>query len=77
MKQIKFIDLVCGIGGFHQALYKVSHNIKCVYACDIDIKCREMYNINYNFKPDIDIKVINEEDIPDFDILFNALIKVI
>jgi DNA (cytosine-5)-methyltransferase 1 len=70
MKKIKFIDLFCGIGGFHQALYKVSHNIKCVYACDIDEKCREMYNINYNFKPDIDIKVINEEDIPDFDILF-------
>ena len=29
---LKFIDLFCGIGGFHQALHKL--NCKCVYACD-------------------------------------------
>ena len=36
-KEIKFIDLFCGIGGFHNAFQGLG---KCVYACDIDKKCR-------------------------------------
>ena len=38
MNNIKFIDLFCGIGGFHQALNKINNNSKCVFACDIDEK---------------------------------------
>lgn len=62
---LKFIDLFCGIGGFHQALSKY----KCVMACDIDDKCREIYEENYGIKPEKDIKEIDEKKIPDFDIL--------
>lgn len=64
---LKFIDLFCGIGGFHQALTKL--NYKCVFACDIDEKCRTIYEQNYNIKPAGDITQIEIVKIPSFDIL--------
>lgn len=66
-KKIKYIDLFCGIGGFHQAMNKL--NGKCVFACDIDKNCREIYEKNYHIKPDGDVTKINIDDIPKFDIL--------
>ena len=65
--KLKFIDLFCGIGGFHQALHKLG--AQCVLACDIDKDCREVYKDNYGFEPVSDIKKINEKTMPDFDIL--------
>jgi DNA (cytosine-5)-methyltransferase 1 len=67
MNKIKFIDLFCGIGGFHQALDK--YNSECVMACDIDKKCREIYKLNYGIEPKKNIKDIDEKTIPDFDLL--------
>lgn len=65
--KFKFIDLFCGIGGFHQAMSQLGG--KCVYACDIDKKCREIYELNYGLKPDTDITNVEPETIPDFDVL--------
>jgi len=67
INNITYIDLFCGIGGFHQALNKL--NCKCVLACDIDKKCREVYYKNYQIEPFDDIKKINENNILHFDIL--------
>jgi len=66
-KTLKFIDLFCGIGGFHQALSNIG--CKCVFACDIDEKCRKTYHKNYKLKPKKDITEINIDEIPVFDIL--------
>ena len=62
-----FIDLFCGIGGFHQALNKMG--AKCILACDIDKDCRSVYKKNYGIEPVSNIKDIDEKNIDDFDIL--------
>lgn len=64
---LKFIDLFCGIGGFHQALTNI--NAECVFACDIDENCRKTYEENYAFKPECDITQIDVKSIPSFDVL--------
>jgi len=66
-QQLKFIDLFCGIGGFHQAVSRF--NSKCVFACDIDENCRKIYEKNYGIKPEGDITKIDIKNIPSFDIL--------
>jgi DNA (cytosine-5)-methyltransferase 1 len=65
--QLKFIDLFCGIGGFHQALKNLDG--ECVFACDIDANCRKTYETNYGLKPESDITKVNINAIPDFDVL--------
>jgi DNA (cytosine-5)-methyltransferase 1 len=64
---LKFIDLFCGIGGFHQALSNM--NATCVFACDIDENCRKSYETNYSITPAGDITKIDINTIPAFDIL--------
>ena len=64
---LKFIDLFCGIGGFHIALKKL--DAECVLACDIDAKCRETYLENFGMEPVKDVKKINEKEMDDFDII--------
>lgn len=64
---MKFIDLFCGIGGFHLALKELG--CQCVLACDIDKKCCESYFKNFGIEPVSNIKDIDEKTLPEFDIL--------
>ena len=61
MKNFTFIDLFCGIGGFHQAMSDLGGT--CVFASDIDADCRKTYERNYGLKPEGDITKINAKDL--------------
>lgn len=67
MANFKFIDLFCGIGGFHQAMEALGG--ECVFASDIDPDCRKTYEANYGIQPVGDITKISASDIPTHDVL--------
>ena len=79
-KDIKFIDLFAGIGGFHLALHNLG--AKCVFVSEFNQPARETYEANFaKIQPDIftkenrdklfagDITKVEAKNIPDFDIL--------
>lgn len=67
LSEFEFIDLFCGIGGFHTALN--AFGAKCVFASDIDIEAKKVYEANYQIMPEGDITNIAAKDIPKHDIL--------
>lgn len=67
MNSFTFVDLFCGIGGFHQAMSSLGG--KCVFASDIDDYCRRTYFKNYGILPVGDITKVPEKDVPAHDVL--------
>ena len=65
---IRYIDLFCGLGAFHTA-FNSSTKFKCVLACDIDEGVRKIYKANYEIEPVNDIRTINVDTMPEFDLL--------
>lgn len=73
MKKIKFIDLFCGIGGFHFAIEDAAKRLnmkaECVFASDIDKDASEAYKENFGINSHCDITEIDAKKIPNHDIL--------
>jgi DNA (cytosine-5)-methyltransferase 1 len=74
MEKIKFIDLFCGIGGFHVAMDEACQENElisdCVFSSDIDTFCQDSYEVNFGQRPIGDITKVDEKEVPDHDILF-------
>lgn len=66
-KNLRGIDLFCGIGGFRLAM-ETCH-VKCVFSSDIDKFARQTYEANFGDVPEGDITKIEASEIPTFDIL--------
>lgn len=66
-KNLKFIDLFAGLGGFRLALESLG--AECVYSNEWDTAAQEVYRDNFGDIPDGDITKVDETTIPDHDIL--------
>lgn len=66
-KELRFIDLFSGLGGFRLALEK--YGCRCVFSCDIDDAACKTYELNFKENPKGDITKINEKEVPNHDIL--------
>ena len=69
-RQLRFIDLFCGIGGFRLAAD--SFGMECVYSSDIDPHCQDAYEANFGERPAGDITKIEPRSIPDHDVLLGG-----
>ncbi len=67
MNSLRFIDLFAGIGGFRIGFDQAGY--QCVYSCEIDASCQEVYENNFNETPFSDISKIDIESVPDFEVL--------
>jgi DNA (cytosine-5)-methyltransferase 1 len=54
MRQLRFIDLFAGLGGFHQALSSLGH--RCVFASELDPMLAALYARNFGVRPAGDIR---------------------
>ena len=66
-RQLCFIDLFAGLGGFHLALRNLGH--RCVFASEIDETLQATYLENFGMTPSGDIRDVAVESIPSHDIL--------
>lgn len=62
-----FIDLFAGLGGFRIALESLG--AKCIYSNEWDSDAQEVYSNNFSEIPEGDITKIDENSIPEHDIL--------
>lgn len=79
MGKLKVASLFCGCGGTDVGLlggfeylgeYYEPNNMEIVYANDVDKNACEIFEANFNIQPDNrDIREVNSDDLPDFDIL--------
>lgn len=76
IKVIKFIDLFAGMGGtrigFEQACKEKNIDTECVFTSEIKPYAVDLYKHNFNGEVSGDITEIDENDIPDFDVLLGG-----
>jgi DNA-methyltransferase (dcm) len=74
--KIRYVDLFCGIGGFHyaaeQAFKRLDIEGTCVFSSDIDKFAQDSYEANFGVRPAGDITLVDERNLPDFDVLFGG-----
>jgi len=59
--------LYAGIGGFRLGFEREGH--ECVWSCEIDKYCRQVYRHQFGETPTGDVREVDPESIPDFELL--------
>lgn len=71
--KLRFIDLFCGVGGFHIAFTQACQDLglqsQAVFASDIDQECRTSYQTNFSLEVAGDITKVHADYIPHHDVL--------
>lgn len=67
LESYRFIDLFAGLGGFRLALE--SYGAECVYSSEWDMAAQAVYEKNFGHRPDGDITKVDENIIPQHDII--------
>jgi DNA (cytosine-5)-methyltransferase 1 len=70
MRSFKFIDLFAGIGGMRQAAE--INGGTCVFSSEINRDAAATYEANFGERPHGDITLVDENDIPDHDVIFGG-----
>ncbi|MDW9481123.1 DNA (cytosine-5-)-methyltransferase [Sinorhizobium meliloti] len=70
METFKFIDLFAGIGGMRQAAEK--NGGVCVFSSEINRDAANTYVTNFGERPHGDITLVDENEIPDHDVIFGG-----
>ena len=65
--EFKFADLFCGLGGFRIALEALGG--KCVFSSDNNRHIQDTYETNFNERPFGDIRNVDVDSVPQFDVL--------
>ena len=69
-KHIKVVSLFSGIGGFEEGLKKTNISSEIVFSSEIDGFAQKSYIANFSEENlHGDIKVVNEKEVPDHDLL--------
>lgn len=68
--EFTFIDLFAGIGGIRIPFQELGG--KCVFTSEWDKFAQKTYHVNFGDMPNGDITKINNEEIPDFDVLLGG-----
>ncbi len=66
-EKVKFVDLFAGLGGFHIAAADL--RAECVFASEIDEDLRDLYETNFGFRPQGDIRKITPSEVPQHNLL--------
>ena len=64
---MRYIDLFCGVGSFHEVLQK--RGDVCVGACDSDAHARQVYKAWHGFEPSGKIEDLDAKTLPEYDMV--------
>ncbi|MGC9505231.1 DNA cytosine methyltransferase [Baaleninema sp.] len=67
MSSLTFADIFSGIGGFRLSLEQAG--LKCLYSCEANESCRQVYFENFGDYPDGDISEVDFSQIPDVNVV--------